>query len=119
MSENHRASILDQVQEVKTVLEQLKIRAEQQQKDKPVKAREGVPAQETMEIIVQGSANFILTPEMLFLDEETMQKPLKDIETLDLALPKIPTKALYKLQVSVAQEIQSRARSDAMNLQIA
>jgi hypothetical protein len=36
---------------------------------------------------------------------------------LDLAFPKILTKALYKLQISVAQEIQSRARSDATNLQ--
>jgi hypothetical protein len=35
-----------------------------------------------------------------------------------LAFPKIPTKALYKLHVSVAQEIQSRARSDATNLQL-
>jgi hypothetical protein len=51
---------------------------------------------------VQGSTNLILTPEMTFLDEETLHKPLKDIETLDLALPKIPTKELYKLQVSIA-----------------
>jgi hypothetical protein len=36
-------------------------------------------------------------PEMMFLDEETMQKNLKDTETLDMALAKIPTKALYKL----------------------
>jgi hypothetical protein len=55
---------------------------------------------------------------MLLVDEETMQKPVKDIETLDLAMPKIPTKALYKLQVSVTQEIQSSARYDATNLQI-
>jgi hypothetical protein len=53
------------------------------------------------------------------MDEETMQRPLREIEMLDLALPKIPTKALYKLQVSVVQEIQSRARSDATNLQLA
>jgi hypothetical protein len=72
-----------------------------------------------VQITVQGSVNFIITLEMLFIDEETTQNPLKDIETLDLAFPKIPTKALYKLQVSVAQEIQSRARSDATNLQIA
>jgi dGTP triphosphohydrolase len=44
---------------------------------------------------------------------------MKDIETLDLVMPKIPTKSLYKLQVSVAQEIQSRERYDMMNLQIA
>jgi hypothetical protein len=56
---------------------------------------------------------------MLCIDEEMVQKPMKDIETLDLVLPKIPTKALYKLQVSVMWEIQSRARSDATNLKIA
>jgi hypothetical protein len=42
---------------------------------------------------------------MLFIDEETTQNPLKDIETLDLALPNILTKALYKLQVNVVHEI--------------
>jgi hypothetical protein len=65
-----------------------------------------------MEIMTQGRANFILTPEILFLDEETMQNTLKYIDTLDLTLPKIPTKALYKLHVSVTQEIQTRSRSD-------
>jgi hypothetical protein len=78
---------------------------------------EGMPAGETIQIIVQGSKKFMITPNMLYIDEEVAQKPLKEIETLDLALPKIPTKALYKLQISVAQEIQSRARSDATNLQ--
>jgi hypothetical protein len=72
-----------------------------------------VPVGETVKITAQGSVNFIITPEMLFIDEETTQKPLKEIETLDLAFPKIPTKALYKLQISVTQEIQSRERSDA------
>jgi hypothetical protein len=45
------------------------------------------------------------------------QKPLKDVEQLDLVLSKIPTKALYKLQMSVAQEVQSRNRMDATNLE--
>jgi hypothetical protein len=83
-----------------------------------MQTREGTPVGETMQIMVQGSVNFIITPEMLFVDEETTQNPLKYIETLDLALPKIPTKALYKLQVSITQEIQSRERSDATNLQL-
>jgi hypothetical protein len=42
---------------------------------------------------------------------------LKDVEQLDLALSKIPKKYLYKLQMSVAQEVQSRARTDATNLE--
>jgi hypothetical protein len=56
---------------------------------------------------------------MLQMDKETTQEHLKDIDHLDLALPKVPTKVLYKLQVSVTHEIQSRARIDAMNLQVA
>jgi hypothetical protein len=39
---------------------------------------------------------------MMFIDEETTQKTLKDIEALDVELAKIPTKELYKLQVSIA-----------------
>jgi hypothetical protein len=53
---------------------------------------------------------------MLFIDEEEAQKPLKEIETLDLAFPKISMKVLYKLKISVAQEIPSREMSDATNL---
>ena len=34
-----------------------------------------------------------------------------------MVLSKIPTKALYKLQVSVAQEVQSCARTDAIEIQ--
>jgi hypothetical protein len=114
--ENHRVSILEQVQEVKTALEKLRIRKEKQQKDKPVQVKEGVSLGETMHITTQGSTNFIITPAMLFIEEEIVHNSLKDIETLDLGLLKIPTKVLYKLQVSVMQEIQCRERFDAMNL---
>jgi hypothetical protein len=117
--EKHRASIIDQVQEVKTALEQLRIRASQEPKETPTQAKEAVPVPETVQFAAQPSANFIITLEMMFIDEETTQKPLKDIEMLDVALAKIPTKAMYKLQVSVMQEIQSRERADTTNLQIA
>jgi hypothetical protein len=118
-AENHRASILEKIQEVKTTLEQLRIRVEQQQQKKKMPAKEGALVGETMQITVQGNINFIITPEMLFMDEETTQRPLKYIEMLDLAVSKIPTKALYKLQVSVAQNIQSRERFDVTKLQLA
>jgi hypothetical protein len=36
-----------------------------------------------------------------------------------MELAKIPTKALYKLQVSISQEIQSKEREDMTNLQVA
>jgi hypothetical protein len=64
-----------------------------------------------------GSETFQINQGMLQIDKDTTQKPLKDIEKLDLVLSKIPTKALYKLQISVAHEVQSRARTDAMNLE--
>jgi hypothetical protein len=53
------------------------------------------------------------------VEEETTKKPLKNIDHLDLALPKVPTKVLYKLQISVAQEIHSRASTDETSLQLA
>jgi hypothetical protein len=46
----------------------------------------------------------------------TTHRPVKYIERLDLVFPKIPTKALYKLQVIITQEIQFRGRSDATKL---
>jgi hypothetical protein len=99
-AENHRALILEQIQEVKTALEQLRIRGEKSSKDKPTKTKEEVLVGETVKITAQGSINFIITSEMLFIDKEAAQRPLKEIERLDLALPNIPTKALYKLQIS-------------------
>ena len=60
----------------------------------------------------------MITPDMFYIDEEATQKPLKKIDKLDLAFPKILTKEIYKLQISVVQEIQSQDRTDATNLQI-
>jgi hypothetical protein len=52
---------------------------------------------ETMQIMAQGSVNFRIIPDMLFMDEETRQRPLREVEMMELALPNNPTKALYKL----------------------
>jgi hypothetical protein len=54
---------------------------------------------------------------MLRMDEIMGQTPLKDLAQIQLVMTWIPTKALYKLQVSVTQEVQSRARTDATELQ--
>jgi hypothetical protein len=62
-AENHRASILEKIQEVKTVLEQLKVKTEQQQQKTTMPVKEGVPVGETVQITVQGSVNFRITPE--------------------------------------------------------
>jgi hypothetical protein len=37
---------------------------------------------------------------------------------MELVMDKIPTKSLYGLQASVMQELQTRARLDATNLEI-
>jgi hypothetical protein len=79
----------------------LGIGAAQAPKETPMQAKEGVLVPETMQIVAQLSANFIITSEMMFIYEETTEKPLKHIETLDVELTKILTKVLYKLQVSV------------------
>jgi hypothetical protein len=69
------------------------------------------------EITTLASKNFNMTKEMLRIDEDLVQRQLKDIEQLELVFSKIPTKSLYKLQMSVAQEVQSRERTDATNLE--
>jgi hypothetical protein len=101
-AKNHIASILEQIQEVKIALEKLKVRMEKQQQKTTTLMKEGEPMGEIVHITTKGSVNFRITLDMLFMDEETTQRPLREIEMLDLALPKIPTKALYKLQVSIA-----------------
>jgi hypothetical protein len=69
-----------------------------------------VPSKQDMiQTISQASSTFHVTPRMLCMDEIVGQTPLKYLEQVQLVMGWIPTKALYKLQVSVAQEVQSRA----------
>jgi hypothetical protein len=75
----------------------LRIKAEQQKKDKSTPIREGELVGEIVQITLEGSANFIITPDMMLIDEEMTQNLVKDIETLYLAMLKIPTTELYKL----------------------
>jgi hypothetical protein len=51
--------------------------------------------------IVVSNDRFKVTQEMLEVDENTMQRLVKDLEHLELVLVNIPMKALYGLQVSV------------------
>jgi hypothetical protein len=71
-----------------------------------------------MEIVVKGSNNFMVTQQMLQVDEEIAQKLVGDIDQLELVMAQIPTKALYGLQASIMQEVQSRAHTDATNLEV-
>jgi hypothetical protein len=80
-------------------------------------ARAAPNEQDTIQTIAQVSLTFTVTPNMLQMDEMIAQTPLKDLAQVELVLERIPTKALYKLQVSVMQEVQSCARTDATDLQ--
>jgi hypothetical protein len=73
--------------------------------------------QDMIQTIAQASSNFHVTPSMLCMDEIVGQTPLKYLAQIQLVMGWIPTKALYKLQVSVAQEVQSCACTDATELQ--
>jgi hypothetical protein len=55
---------------------------------------------------------------MIRLDQETTQKPLEEVEQLEMVMAHIPTKDLYGLQANVMQEVQSRAHADATNIEV-
>jgi hypothetical protein len=50
---------------------------------------------ETMKFVVQGSETFTITCKMIIFDQEMAQKPLEEVEQVDLVMAHIPTKALY------------------------
>jgi FtsZ-binding cell division protein ZapB len=54
---------------------------------------------------------------MLRMDEIMGQTPLKDLDHIQLVLTWMPSRALYKLQVSVDHEMQSRAHKNLVELQ--
>jgi hypothetical protein len=69
-TENHKDSILEKIQEVKTVLEYLKVKTEKKQQKITTPVKEGILMGETVKIIARGSVNFRNTPDMLFIDED-------------------------------------------------
>jgi len=73
--------------------------------------------EETVQIMKLASENFSITKDMLQMDEDMAQTQVKDVEQMELVLDKIPTKALYRLHMSIAQEVQSRASTNAKNLE--
>jgi hypothetical protein len=73
--------------------------------------------EEIVQITSLASQIFILTKDMLQIDEDMEQRKFKDVEQLELVFSNIPTKSLYQLQVSVTQEVQSITMIDAQNLE--
>jgi hypothetical protein len=76
----------------------------------------GSSEQDRIQTTSQLSSTFHVTPNMLHMDEIMGQTPLRDLSQIQLVLTWIPTKALYKLQVNIAQEVQSHACTDAAEL---
>jgi hypothetical protein len=67
-----------------------------------VEARVALSEKDTIQTIAPASPNFQVTSNMLQMDETLAQIPLKDLVQVELVMERIPTKALYKLQVNVA-----------------
>jgi hypothetical protein len=55
---------------------------------------------------------------MIRLDRVIVQTPLGDVEQFEVSMAQIPTKALYRLQASVMQEMQFKACADATKLEV-
>jgi hypothetical protein len=81
------------------------------------RAKAGSSEQDRIQTTAQSSSTFHVTPSMLRKDEFVGQTPLKDLAQIQLVMTRIPTKALYKLQVRVAREVQSHARTNVAELQ--
>jgi hypothetical protein len=122
-AQHQRDRIQDELEDMRQLLEQIR---ETQRADRGIEsvpttsqtgAKAGSSEQDRIQTTTQASSTFHVTPNMLRMDEIVGQTPLKDLAQIQLVMTQIPTKALYKLQVSVAQEVQSRARTDATELQ--
>jgi hypothetical protein len=115
-----KEEIMETLVEVHDILQRLQLNTTHhpttQQKEKVKEAPTQKEQEETVKTIVKRSDRFKVTQEMLALDENIVQKLVKDIEQLELVLKNIPTKELYGSQVSMMQKVQSRARENSINL---
>jgi hypothetical protein len=57
-----------------------------------------------------------IKPSMLQMDEIVVHTPLKVLDHIQLVVTQMPSRALYKLQVSVDHEIQSLAHKNLVEL---
>jgi hypothetical protein len=72
---------------------------------------------DTIHTISQLNATFHITLNMLHMDEIMGKTTLKDLAQIQIVLLRIPSQDIHKLQVSIMQEVQSRARTDLAELQ--
>ena len=122
-SQHQRGRIQDELANIRHVLEQKRV---VQMHDRgtqslpttiEVEERATSSKQDTIQTIAQASPNFQVTSTMFWMDEAITQTPLKDLAKVELVMERVPTKSLYKLQVSIMQEVESRARKNAAELQ--
>ena len=71
-----------------------------------------------MQFVIQGRETFTVTRQVINFNQETTQKSLEEVEQVELAMVQIPTKALYEIQSSIMEELHSRAREDATNIEV-
>jgi hypothetical protein len=81
------------------------------------KAEAGSCEQDMIQTTTQLSSTFHVTPNMFHMNEIEGKTLMKDLAQIQSVMTRISNKALYKLQVSVAQEVQSCTCIDAMELQ--
>jgi hypothetical protein len=74
--------------------------------------------EETVWFVVQGRDTFFVMRQMIIFDQENVQKPLEEVEQVEMVMEQIPTKALYGLQTSVMKEVKCRVHTDATNLEV-
>jgi hypothetical protein len=60
----------------------------------------------------------MITCQMITVVQETMQKPMEEVEQVEMVMEHKLTKALYGLLDSVMQEVYSTARIDVKNLDV-
>jgi hypothetical protein len=60
---------------------------------------------------------FHITPIMFHMDEIVGQTPFMDLNQIQLLMMWTLIKALYKMKVNIAQEVQSHTRTNATKLQ--
>jgi hypothetical protein len=60
----------------------------------------------------------MITCQMIKFVQETTQKPMEEVEQVEMVMEHKLTKALYGLLDSVMQEVYSTARADVKNLDV-
>ena len=81
------------------------------------KERVEVEEQDSVHFMPQENTTIYIKPSMLRMDEILGKTPIKDLDHIQLVLTWMPSRSLYKLQVSVDHEMQSWAHEKLVELQ--